>query len=158
LGTLVVPAVALLPAFAEELGWRGVAAPKLLAGKRQRLAPLTAGLGLGVVWAALHLPLYLPGHIYDGVPLWPLPVIIVSYSVLLTWVFHAVLNGATPITGGVDPIQAWELRAAVFAAIALAVAVIAGPNLTRRHKSWPAVESQREDTAEGYITKPVARV
>jgi membrane protease YdiL (CAAX protease family) len=168
--TLLVLAVTLLPALAEELGWRGYALPRLLAGKRPPVAPLTAGLGLGVTWAALHLPLYLPGQMYDGLPLWPLPVIIVSYSVLLTWVFlntggsvlmaglfHAALNGATPVTAGVDPAQAWQLRAVVFAVMALVVAAVAGPSLTRRKRSEAALEGQGQDITEEYIAEPVAR-
>ena len=38
----------------EELGWRGFALPRLL----QRRSPLVASVGLGVLWAFWHLPLY----------------------------------------------------------------------------------------------------
>lgn len=49
--------VPLIPAFLEELGWRGYALPRLL----ERYSPLVAGLALGAPWSAVHLALHLLG-------------------------------------------------------------------------------------------------
>jgi hypothetical protein len=81
---------------------------------------------------------------YADLPLWPLPVLIVGYSVLFTWVFqhtgssvllvglfHTLLNAATPLTSAIAPTQAWELRALVFAGTALLLIAITGPHLMR---------------------------
>lgn len=50
---LVLPAVAY--AIGEEMGWRGVALPRLQA----RFAPITASLILGGIWVGWHIPFYL---------------------------------------------------------------------------------------------------
>jgi membrane protease YdiL (CAAX protease family) len=148
---LLVTAVALLPAMAEEVGWRGYALPRLLMGR----SALSASLILGALWAAFHLPLFLPGQMYAGLPLWPLPVILIAYSVLFTWVFlhtrgsvllislfHAALNGSTPLTHGVEPGQAWELRAIVYAVTALILVMAAGPQLVRGRAAQSPVRGQ----------------
>jgi membrane protease YdiL (CAAX protease family) len=157
--TLIVVALVLLPALLEELGWRGYALPKLLAAR----SALTASLVLGALWAAFHLPLYLPGQMYDGVPLWPLPTYIIATSFLLTWVFvntrgsvlmvsllHAALNAVTPLTWGIDPVVAWELRAVVLAVAALVLIAIAGPRLTHDERD------QAEQPV--LLAEPVAKV
>jgi hypothetical protein len=120
----------------EELGWRGFSLPRLL---RDRPV-LPASLFLGVFWGIAHLPLHLPGHWYAGLPIWPTPIILIAYSGLLSWVyvrtrgsllattvFHATLNFLTPITSGIDLSLAWWLRAGVFTALALAVAILFRP-------------------------------
>jgi membrane protease YdiL (CAAX protease family) len=50
----VIPGILVANA-GEEIGWRGFAFPHLL----DRLRPLPASLLFGVIWATLHLPLYL---------------------------------------------------------------------------------------------------
>ncbi len=125
----------------EELGWRGFMLPRML---RSRPA-LPASLMIGVLWGAVHLPLHLPGQWYSSLPIWPTPVILIAYSVLLAWVyqrtrgsvlaaamFHALLNSLTPLTAGIDLTLAWWLRAAVFASLALIVAILAGPDLSQQ--------------------------
>ena len=109
---LIVPLVALLPAFAEEIGWRGYALPRTLTV----MSALRAALVLGIPWALIHVPLYLPGQMNGGSAVWSMVTQIVSYSVILTWIyvgtggsvlmtglFHALLNGLTPLTNGLDP-------------------------------------------------------
>jgi membrane protease YdiL (CAAX protease family) len=60
---LVLWTLALGGALNEELGWRGFALPRLL----QRRSPLAASVGLGVVWAFWHLPLFfIPGSAQHG--------------------------------------------------------------------------------------------
>lgn len=85
---MVLPAmaVALFIGPIEEFGWRGVALPLL----QRRFAPFWAGLILGVIWAAWHIPSFLIG----GTPqsAWafgPYFIGIVSISLLMTPLFNA---------------------------------------------------------------------
>jgi hypothetical protein len=65
--------------------------------------------------------------------------IIGSYSVLLSWLFirtggsvlmtglfHALLNGTVALTWGLDPAEAWAYRGVVFVAIAVVVVALGG--------------------------------
>ena len=65
----------------EEIGWRGVALPRLLIGR----SALTASLILGVVWSLWHLPVV----ISDPELRVPVPFLlqVIPISVLFTWVF-----------------------------------------------------------------------
>jgi uncharacterized protein len=77
--------LALTDGLGEETGWRGYALPRLLAGH----GALAASLGLGVVWALWHLPLFwTAGAALAGrsVPLQLLGL--PALSVLYTWVFQ----------------------------------------------------------------------
>jgi membrane protease YdiL (CAAX protease family) len=70
----------------EELGWRGVALPLL----QRRLAPLWAGLALGLVWGLWHLPAFLLGGTPQGA--WsfgPFLAGSVAASVIATALFNA---------------------------------------------------------------------
>jgi membrane protease YdiL (CAAX protease family) len=89
----------------EELGWRGLALPRL----QERYNPLVSGLIVGVVWTLWHAP---PGIIELGFASWAvdLPFYMVTVtgisivatwlynktggSVLLTMVFHASVNAS----------------------------------------------------------------
>jgi membrane protease YdiL (CAAX protease family) len=62
----------------EELGWRGYALPRMMS----RFSPLVASLGLGVLWAIWHVPLFMAGDIP-----WADAAFIVAVSVLFTAVF-----------------------------------------------------------------------
>ena len=131
----VIPLVVLLPAFAEELAWRGFALPRLLTS----MSPLRAALLLAIPWSLIHVPLFLPGQWYGELAIWPMVVSIVSYSVLLTWVFigtggsvlmtalfHAGLNGVAPLMGGLDADASWVIRNLLAAVIAAAVVGLGG--------------------------------
>jgi membrane protease YdiL (CAAX protease family) len=144
----VVPAVVLLPGLLEEFGWRGYGVPAAMADGRRGL---WAALIVGVVFTLAHLPLYLPGQLYDGLPLWPLPLILLSYSVLLTWVFlgtggssllagltHASLNGWVPLTSGIDAAWVAQARAIVFVVIALVIITASRPLLLATRVGEPA--------------------
>ena len=132
ISALAVPLVVLLPAMLEELGWRGFGVQTAV---EQGHSPAWAALVVGAVFLALHVPLYLPGHLYAGLPYWPLPVILLTSSVLLTWVYlrtrsvlvtglmHAALNATVPLTWGLDAEWVWQARAVV---LVLITAVVVG--------------------------------
>lgn len=86
--TQVLPALALALFLGpiEEFGWRGLALPLL----QRRLAPFWAGLVLGVIWAAWHVPAFLS----EGMPqnAWaagPFFLGIIAVSIILTPMFNA---------------------------------------------------------------------
>ena len=136
---LIIPFVVLLPAFAEELAWRGFVLPRLLLA----MSPLVASLVLAIPWTLMHVFLFLPGQFNGDLALWPMVLSIFSYSIVLTWVFigtggsvlmtallHAALNGVAPIMGGVDQNNAWVIRNVL--AVGIAVVIVALGGLGRR--------------------------
>jgi len=114
------------PALLEELGWRGFGVQAALDAGR---SPAWAALFVGLIFMLLHLPLYLPGQLYEGLPVWPSPLILLSSSVLLTWIYfrtssallaglmHAAFNASVPLTWGLDPAWVWQARAVVLTLI-----------------------------------------
>lgn len=132
---LIVPLVVVVPAFAEEIGWRGYALPRTLTV----FSPLRAAIVLGIPWAMIHVPLYLPGQMNGGTAVWSMVTQILAYAVILTWIyvgtggsvlmtglFHTLLNGLTPLTNGIDPLLAWDIRGIVFPIVAILVVVLGG--------------------------------
>ena len=127
----------------EELGWRGYALPKLLATR----SALAAGLILGALWGAWHLPtFFVPGAPQYGLPFSAFVLLTMSYSVLFTWVYlhtrgsvliATLLHGSINFSqgfflGGIDPARESWLLAAVYGVTALILVVAAGPNLSRK--------------------------
>jgi membrane protease YdiL (CAAX protease family) len=142
--------VVFIPAVIEELGWRGYALPVAL----RSWPVLGAALVVGVLFIVPHLALYLPGGLYDNLPLWPVALILLSYGVLLAWVFvgsggsalvaalmHAAFNGLTPLSRGIDPVIEWQLHGVV--ATVLAVIVVAATPWLRRPVPRPAPASSQ---------------
>ena len=132
-----ITAVSIVLAFlvvGEEVGWRGFALPYLL----ERWPALASGVGVGVVWALWHLPnFFLPGYPHQGLPFTAFFVLVVSYSILFTWLhqktegnlsvalgFHAALNLFS--LAGVDPERQYWWKALVYGAAALVVAASPG--------------------------------
>lgn len=144
-----LPLVVLLPAMLEELGWRGFAVQTAV---EEGHSPAWAALIIGGAHMLVHVPLYLPGHLYDALPLWPLPFMLMGYAVLLTWIYvrtggsvllaglmHTALNAWVPLTWGLDADWAWQARGVVFALVAVVVVLLTGVGWWRR--------GIREDTA-----------
>ena len=70
----------------EEFGWRGLALPLL----QRRLAPIWAGLILGLIWGVWHLPaFFLSGTPQSAWGFTPFLVGSISVSVILTPLFNA---------------------------------------------------------------------
>jgi membrane protease YdiL (CAAX protease family) len=130
---LLVPVVVIVPAMLEELGWRGFGVQAALDAGR---SPAWAAIVVGLIFVMLHVPLYLPGQLYDGLPLWPLPFILLSSSVLLTWIYlrtssallagfmHAAFNATVPLTWGLDSSWVWQARAIVLTITATLLTVV----------------------------------
>jgi membrane protease YdiL (CAAX protease family) len=132
---VIVPLVVLIPAFAEEVAWRGFAVPRLAVS----VSPLATALLLAIPWVVMHLPLHLPGGMNAGAELWPSIVSLVGYSVVLTWIVlrsggsvllaglvHAGFNGVVPLMRGVDADVAWAIRALLIAVVAIVVVALGG--------------------------------
>jgi membrane protease YdiL (CAAX protease family) len=127
----------------EELGWRGYALPRLLAER----SALAASLILGALWGAWHLPtFFVPGAPQYGLPFSAFVVLTMAYSVLFGWVYvhtggsvlvATLLHGSINLSqgfflGGVNPAREYWLLAGVYGAVALAVALMFGSNLSRK--------------------------
>jgi membrane protease YdiL (CAAX protease family) len=84
-----------VPALLEEIGWRGYALPRL----QRRIGALRASVVLGVIWAGVHLPLWLLpdfGFADQSVPLYIVQV--TAISVVLAWLYNAT-GGSLLLTG-----------------------------------------------------------
>ncbi len=68
----------LMIALLEETGWTGFATPRLLRNR----GVLAAGLPLGLVWAALHLPLFAGTARSAGAPV---PVALLAFALFVAW-------------------------------------------------------------------------
>ena len=129
-------------AAAEEIGWRGYALPRLL----ERSSPLAAGLLLGIPWAAIHLPLHLPGMMSAGTPVVATIIALPAMSVAVTWVylrtgrsvlaatlFHAGQNFFGFAVGlGMSDVEGAWLVAVVSGATALIAMLVGGQRFAQR--------------------------
>lgn len=156
--------VGLLAGVAEEPGWRGYAQQAL----RRRWTALTAGLVVGLVWGAWHLPLFFVAGTYQhgldatGRLLWVGGILV--GTVLYAWLYEAT-SGATVIavafhallnlTGEVlvtDRTAGFVLLG--HAALALGVVLITGPSLTRGGERTDSSTSSSPSTRHGSDGSP----
>ena len=119
----------------EELGWRGYALP----GLQKRFSPLAAAVILGFLVAGWHglLHLVLP----TGIPEWQFWLLMVSYSVIVTWaynnsrgsvliatLFHFAFNFSLELVSsglGLVPLEdLFAIRTAIYTAVALILILI----------------------------------
>lgn len=152
---VVVALVVLMPGLLEELGWRGFGVQTAV---EQGHSPAWAVAVIGPLFIALHVPLYLPGQLYSGFALWPLPINLLAVSVLLTWVYlrtrsvlvtglmHAGFNATVPLTWGLDTEWVWSTRAIVLPLIAVLVVGRVGLSWWRTPLSSPAPPIARSST------------
>jgi membrane protease YdiL (CAAX protease family) len=131
---LLVPLVVFLPALFEEFAWRGFAV-EVMVERGSGFAK--AALGVGLVFTAIHLPLYLPGQLFDHLPIWPGVLFLLGAAVLLTWIYlgsgrssllagicHAALNGTVPLRWGLDEVWEWQVRGILIGMIGLVILVL----------------------------------
>src|SRR5215204_657962 len=141
----------------EEPGWRGFALPRLQTGR----SALFAGLILGVLIAAWHLPLMVVGEVH-----WSDIVLIIGAVIIFNWVFnnanrsvliimmmHAMNNTISgqffsPMFSGADSVrQSWML-AVVWCMVAIVVVIVAGPkHLSHKHKKQEEEKGDEEPSA-----------
>lgn len=144
---LAIPLVVLLPGMLEEFGWRGFGVQTAI---EQGHSPAWAAVVVGGAHMLVHVPLYLPGHLYDASPFWPLPLMLLGYGVLQTWIYlrtggsvllaglmHAALNAWVPLTWGLDPDWAWQARGVIFAVVAVLVVLWSGLDWWRGRSQVP---------------------
>jgi len=79
---VLAPFINMIPAFGEELGWRGMLFPALT----ERTSPRSAALISGVIWGLWHAPVIAMGHNYgmgyDGFPVAGILTMIVACTAL----------------------------------------------------------------------------
>ena len=119
----------------EELGWRGFALPRLQA----KLSPIVSALITGVVVSGWHGILHLVSP--TGVPEWQFILLIISYSVIITWaynksrgnlviatLFHFSFNFSLDIVASrlelISLENLFAVRVVVYTAFALALVVV----------------------------------
>jgi uncharacterized protein len=84
-----------VPALLEEIGWRGYALPRL----QHLFGRLPASVLLGVIWAGVHLPLWLlPDFGFASQSVTVYFVQVMAISVVLAWLYNAT-GGSLLLTG-----------------------------------------------------------
>jgi membrane protease YdiL (CAAX protease family) len=131
--------------FAEELGWRGFALPRL----QERCNGLLSSVVLGIVWGLWHIPLF----VYFDYALPTLTVEVFTFvpaSVLYTWVYNntrgslllvSLLHLAEQLTNsflGTSPTYTDEI---LTLALATLIILLAGPAHLARHSVIPRSRS-----------------
>jgi membrane protease YdiL (CAAX protease family) len=140
--------IALLGAFGEEVGWRGLALPGLL----DQVAAMRASIVLGTLWGIWHVPGQLLDPSIANLTLVAVTVTqTIGLSILLTWVIlrtrgsilaAAVLHASWNITGIALAITSVEGRALMAFAVLLAGFVVAlVGSLTTRHAAEPRLST-----------------
>lgn len=155
---VLLPLIVVLPAMFEEFGWRGYGVQAAVSAGHP---PIWAAAVVGGAHALIHVPLYLPGHLYDGLPIWPLPFMFVGFGVLLTWIYlrtggsvllaglmHTALNAWVPLTWGLDPDWEWGARGIVFAGLGFVVVGLSG------WAWWRGRERVSTEIEGGEVTTP----
>jgi membrane protease YdiL (CAAX protease family) len=126
----------------EELGWRGFALP----GLQKRFNPLASAIILGLVVSGWHGFLHLVSP--TGIPEWQFWLLMVSYSVIVTWaynktqgsvliatIFHFAFNFSLELVSsglGLIPLEnLFVIRTAIYTALAAILIIITGVNLSQ---------------------------
>ena len=148
----------------EEPGWRGYALPRLQTGRSALYASLILAVPI-IVW---HLPLMIVGEIH-----WSDSVFILGFVIVFNWVFnnadgsvliimlmHAMNNTIvgsffSPMFSGADSVRQSWLLAGLWCAVAIVVAIVAGPtHLSRKHHKQEEATESRPTTAPAVTTEP----
>lgn len=133
----------------EELGWRGFLLPRLC----ERHSPLVASLLVAIAWFAWHIPAYVLTDKGESDPVLPFAVIVVPFSIVLTWslfrskeslllpvLLHGAINASfytmegllpgVPGAAGFQPAFDW-IVAGIWCLLAGIILVKWGPGLGR---------------------------
>ncbi|MBI9045309.1 MAG: CPBP family intramembrane metalloprotease [Anaerolineaceae bacterium] len=127
----------------EELGWRGFALPRL----QERFSSLVSALILGLVISGWHGLLHLVSPI--GIPEWQFWLMLISYSVIITWaynktggsiliatIFHFAFNFGLELVAtrfGLVPLENLvAILTAIYTALAVLLVLITGTNLSKK--------------------------
>lgn len=127
----------------EELGWRGFALPSL----QNRFSPLVSALILGLVISGWHGLLHLVSP--TGIPEWQFILLLVSYSIIITWaynksggsvliatIFHFSFNFSLELVSSalnLIPLERLVLiRLIIYTVIAVLLIIFTGKNLSKR--------------------------
>lgn len=159
----VLPALALALFLGpiEEFGWRGLALPLL----QRRFAPFWAGLILGLIWAAWHIPSFLlSGMPQSGWSAAPYFLGIVAISVILTPFFNsargsllvAVLYHFQVMNPIFPDAQPWDNI--LWIAVAVVVVVLNRRKMFRREEGVTEVLMSDEEGAAATARYPQADV
>jgi membrane protease YdiL (CAAX protease family) len=141
---VLIAVLTLTDGLGEELGWRGYALPNLV----EKYNATAVSIGLGLIWAAWHLPLFwTEGASLEATPIWLLFLRLPATSVIFTWVyrhtggsilaaalFHGALNlfSLPPPKLG-EPLTPAIISVALQWTLALLLVAVAGRQLDR----WP---------------------
>ena len=126
----------------EELGWRGFALPNL----QKRFNPLTSAIILGLLISGWHGLLHLVSP--TGIPEWQFWVLLISYSIIVTWaynksqgsvliatIFHFAFNFSLELVStrlGLVPLESlFAIRTGIYTALAVILILITGVNLSK---------------------------
>ena len=130
----------------EELGWRGYALPNL----QKRFNPLTSAVILGLVVSGWHGLLHLVSP--TGIPEWQFWLLMVSYSIIVTWaynksqgsvliatLFHFAFNFSLELVstgfGLISLEHLFAIRTAIYTALAVILILINGKSLSKARES-----------------------
>jgi len=133
----------------EELGWRGFLLPRLC----ERHSPLVASMLVAFAWFVWHIPAYVLADKGKSDPVLPFAVIVVPFSIVLTWslfqskdsllvpvLLHGAINASSytmegllpDVTGAADFQPAFDwIVAGIWCLLAGIVLVKWGPGLGR---------------------------
>ena len=126
----------------EELGWRGFALP----GLQMRFSPLVSALILGFIVSGWHGLLHRASP--TGLPEWQFWVMLISYSVIITWaynklhgsvliatLFHFAFNFSLELVttglGLIPLVELFTIQTAVYAGLAAILIILSGKNLSK---------------------------
>jgi len=132
----------------EEIGWRGLALPGLLA----RFGPLKASLILGLLWYAWHIPFWVVTGSLDQNAATELALnflFIVPGTLYITWFFLHTLGSLLPVIGfhlvfnivnvSIFPVTGIPAAYAVFTGLSLVVVAAILPGFIRERAKEPVL-------------------
>ena len=139
--------IVFLFAAGEELGWRGFALPRLLAGRNAIYSSIILG-GVHTMW---HWPIILlPHQLMSDIPIAPWTVAVIAEALVITWIvrgtggsvllaafFHGMVNITMVFYGGVDPHWMPWLKCGITVLVTVVLVLATGRELKRQRANQP---------------------